>query len=496
MTTPSSLTRADREAYLLALEERKLRRLKAKPKYKPNSGQLPVHMSRQLVRFVFSANGAGKTALLVNEVIAVMRGTNPWTGDKTALPAKIAVVVDNSVKVTEVFLPELRKWMAVDESWLKRDGKPYISRIVTDNGSQVSFFSAESDPMLFEGVQFHYVFIDEPVPRNLYVALRRSLRIKGYPCRMLFCGTAISEAWLKRDIYDVWAKGESEDVECFTVGIEVNRANLPEGYIESFGRALSDAEKEVRLKGGFFGGDGLALAHLFHRDVHLIKRSELHWDPNWPVVIGFDPHPVKKHVAIMVGADKNNRRIVLKELALKATAENFGKAVKEWIKGYRVVDMVCDSLGSQEGTGNEGFATFIEILRDKCQLPVRATRYEEKSHEDLIDRLQSGLLIPDVPDQFGKKIPSLRIVGDCLGVISDVESACWLRTRGTEEYKPKLDTSSKDFLSATGYALAANVHIKRGNEKPHFMKKRPYGMELPSRTRLKGRVGHLRVKIR
>ena len=485
--------RQTREVYLLALQEKQKRLLKAKPKYAPNSGQLPVHMSKALVRFVFSANGAGKTALLVNEVWAAATGTNPWTGEKTILPAKIAVVVDNSVKISEVFLPELRKWFVIEEHWLKRDGKPYLSRLVLDRATQISFFSAESDPMLFEGVQFHYVFIDEPIPRGLYVALRRSLRIKGAQCRMLFCGTAISQPWLRRDIFEPWSKGEEPDLECFRVGIEVNRKNLPEGYIESFGRALSDAEKEVRLKGNFFDGDSLALSYLFKREVHVIPADTFEWDKDLPVVIGMDPHYTKKHVAIMVGADRDNRRFVLKELSLKATAPEFGRALLAWKKDYRVVDIVVDCLGSTEGTGNEGFSTFIEQL-NKMGIPARPTRFEEKDHESLIDRLQTGLLIPTEKDNFGKCLPNLRVLSNCTGLISDIESACWQKTRGTDEYKPKLDTSAKDYLAALGYALAANVHIKRGSEKTHYLKRRPYGMDLPSATR--AGISRMRVKIR
>ncbi len=428
----------------------------------------------------------------MNEVLAAAKGYNPWTGETTKVPARIAVVVDNAAKIEEVVVPEMKKWCVLEEDQLKRGGKPYTSKIVFDNGSTISFFSTEAAPSIFESIQYSFVAIDEPLPRPLYVALRRSLRIKGHRCRMLYCGTGVSESWLRRDIYEKWVKGEDPDIECHKVGTEVNKDNLPPGYIESFSRALSDAEKEVRLKGGFFDGDALALAHLFHRDKHLISKNDLDWDKSYPVVIGIDPHPVKKHVAVMIGASKDNRRVVLKELSVKATAENFGVILKKWMEGYRVVDIVCDSLGSQEGTGNEGFATFIEILRNKCGIPVRPTRYEEKSHEDLIDRLQSGLVLPTAPDNYGKYTPSLRIVGDCLGVISDIESACWLKTRGSDEYKPKLDTSAKDFLAAMGYALAANVHIKRGNERPHYIKKRPYGMDLPSSRK----VSYMRAKIR
>jgi hypothetical protein len=484
---PSKLSREQKLEMLAALEEKKRRDLLSKPKYIPNAGQLPVHQCIKDLRFVFSGNGAGKTTLLVNEIHAAATGINPWTKEKSPVPAKIILVVDNSKKIDEVVLPEWRNWHLLKPEWLKREGKPYTSKIVYDNGSTISIYSAEADPMTFEGVQATHVFVDEPIPRNLYVALRRSLRIKNMPKKLLFCGTAISQAWLRKDVYEPWSKGEFTEAECFRVGTDSNVKNLPSDYITSFSRALTQEEKDVRLGGGFFDAGALALAHLWSPPTHIVKSSELYWNPKWPVVIGVDPHPVKKHVAVMVGATPDNRLIVLKELALKATAEQFAQALITWSAGYTVADKVCDSLGSTEGTGNEGFSTFIEVLNKIFRLKglsgIRATRYEEKSHEDLVDRLQSGLLIPEKADNFGNFIPKLRVSSSCTGVIQNIESVGWQKNRQTGEYQPKLDTSSKDYLAALGYALAANVHFERGNEKPITLAKSPYGFKLPSQKR-------------
>jgi hypothetical protein len=482
----ANLSRDQKLELITALEEKRRRDLIALPQYTPNEGQVPVHLCQSSIRFVFSANGAGKTALLVNEIHWAATGYNPISGLRYPIPAKIIVVVDNSKKIDEVLLPEWRKWNHLPPEWQHREGKPYTSKIIYPNGSTISIYSAEADPMLFEGVQSTDVFIDEPIRRNLYVALRRSLRIKGRQGRMLFCGTAISEAWLRQDIYEPWSKGELPEIECFKVGIEVNRLNLADGYIESFSRALSDEEKEVRLKGGFFDAGSLALAHLWVPSVHVVK--DVAWQEKWPVVVGIDPHPVKKHVSVMVGANPDNRLLVLKELSLKATAEQYGHALAKWMDSYRVVDMVSDSLGNTEGTGNEGFTTFIEkvnqVLRAYGKPQVRSTRYEDKSHEDLIDRLQSGLLIPNEADNFGNFTPKLRVASTCTGVIENIESVGWQKNRFTGESKPKLDTGAKDYLSALGYALAANVHFDRGNEKPTYLKREPYrGLSLPSQRK-------------
>ena len=457
----------------LLLEKEKRNRTR-RPVYTPNKGQMPVHASTAKERFVFSANGSGKTTLLANEIYCAAHGLDTITKEKLyKCPVKIVVVVDNARKVDEVLIPELRKWYDIREEQLKKEGKPNTSKLTFDNGSIVSFYSAEADPMVFEGFMADYIFIDEPLPYPLYVAAKRSLRIKGSPSRLLFCGTATNQPWLKTLIWDKWSKGEYKDVECFKVGVEVNLTNLAEGYYDRFSATLSDAEKEVRLKGGFFNSEGMALAHLWDRDVHIIE--DLQWDMSWPVVVAIDPHPVKKHVAVMVGVDPDERLYVIKELALKMPAKPYAEALKKWADGYRIMDWVCDSIGNSDNNmAAEGFAPFIDTLNE-CGIRARATRYEEKSHEDLIDRLQSGLVIPAEPDNYGRHIPRLRVSGRCTGVINDIETVGWQRNRTTGEHRPKLDTGSKDYLSATGYALATNLfYDKPRRQRSWVVKSTPY----------------------
>lgn len=466
-TNRPPLTKQQKIERLALIEEKKKRLLASKPRYKANEGQLLVHNSSTKDRYVFSGNGSGKTTLLVNEVMAAARGVNPWTGEKTKVPAKILIILDNTRKVEERFIPEFRKWFEMEDKWLKRLGKPHTSRIELDNGSVIDFYSSDADPSSFEGIESSMVCIDEPLPRTLWVALKRSLRLRGHPCRLLFCGTAVDQAWLRKDIYEPWAKGELPEVECFRVSSHVNAANLDESYLENFSGALSDAERSVRIDGGFFDTDSQALAHLWDRSIHLVPPASFKYDSRMPCVVAVDCHSVKPHTAVMICATEEGRLLVLKELRLRATATEFAIKLKEWMNGYRVIDVVCDSLGSMEGTAFEGFTSFIDAVNQTGLFRMRPTRFEEKSHEDLIDRLRNGLGIPVNPDNFGKRIPTLRVLSDCKGVISDVENAGWQKNRASGEVRAKLDTSALDFLSCLGYCLAVNLfYSKSAHSRP------------------------------
>lgn len=97
-------------------------------------------------------------------------------------------------------------------------------------------------------------------------------------------------------------------------------------------------------------------------------------------------------------------------------------------------------------------------------------------------------------DNLGRRLPKMRVHASCKGLISDIESVTWVKNKTTGEYLPKLDTSAKDFLSALGYALSGNINRDRGNEKPTYLKKAPYGLSLRSQRDLNIKVQNFRKK--
>lgn len=457
-----ALSRQQKLDMLDALDEKKRRQQERRAAYLPNVGQSLVHLSRQKVRLVLAGNGGGKTALGVNEVLAFANGWNPWTKETTVVPARIIVVLDKPDKVETVWLPEIKKWYPLKAEQLHKRGKPYYSAISFDNGSELIFMFWDQEPMTFESLELDVAVFDEPPPRHIYISLRRGGRKKGTNPRFLIIGTPLSAPWLRTDIYEPWSRGDAPDTECFRYGTRVNEANLADGYIESFSRVLTEKEKAVRLEGAFFDLDGLALAHLFDRSVHLIPQPR--WPTNWPTIVVIDPAMAKAHVAILVGITKDDQLVYLKELSAKCPPREFARRLKEMYAGYRVVDIVCDSMGSSELTGGDGLLSFIRVLNEEG-IRCRATSYDEKQDEAFIQMIQDVLALPLEPNNFGKIEPRLKIVATCSGIIADVETVCWEKIRNSEDHKPKLSIAKKDFLACLKYALAAQPRFNKGSEK-------------------------------
>lgn len=447
----SKATREQKIAVYEAIQERKRRILQSKPIYKPNEGQAAVHKDCLPIRIVASGNGAGKTACGVQEVLWWATGYNPILETFSKVPAKIVILLDAPSKVDEVWLPELRKWYPLDEECeLVKNGKPYINEIVFKNGSQVLFYFQEQSPMAFEGIQLDYFVADEPFKKSIFVALTRGARRKGHKPRFLLLGTPISEPWIFELLWKKAVDGERDDIGTHRFNTEVNKANLADGYIEQFSKNLTEQEKQVRLSGHFFHLAGLALAHMFDRTKHIVPRFK--WPDGKPTVLVIDPAQAKPSVAILVGATGDGRLYYIKEMKSSSAPSRFAQELKEFYAGYRVIDYVIDSLAESPGTGGEGSLSMSDVLR-KYGVPVRSTQYQDKDDEEFMFRIKQVLEIPET----GLKVPILAIMEGNPGIVSDIETTCWLRHRNQEGFKPKLDISMKDRLASLKYALATTI---------------------------------------
>jgi len=458
-----NLTREQKYLIYEIAQEKKKRAQRKGALFKPNPGQLPVLRSEAQERWVTAGNGGGKTALGAHDAIWVAKGYNPVTKKFNKVPIKVIVVLDAPSKVEDLWIPELKKWFDTSKwTWNKR-GKPYISEIVLPNASTINFMFHLQEQMAFEGIEPGHIVLDEPPPRHVYIGLTRGARAKGFRGRVLMIGTPISQAWIRTEIIEPWGRGERPGTECFKFNTEVNKQNLREGYLEEFSAKLSEKERRVRLEGEFYDLSGLALAHLFKRNQHIMQRFD--WPENWPCIVAIDPAMSKPTVAMILGVNHDNQLFYIKEMSLKAPAKEFSKELREFYRKFPIVDIVCDSLGSSAVSGGDGTKSFIEVLNENG-VRARATTYEDKDDERWMQLIQDVLYIPD-PAEGQITIPKLRIFEGNPGITTDIENVQWLKLKNQDMYRNKLDITKKDFLAALKYALAANLTFQKPRAKIH-----------------------------
>ena len=489
----SKLTREEKIALLEALQEKRRREKEKRPVFKDRASpeQLEILACDTKERFVFAGNGFGKTALGAEDTRCAITGSNPYNGKTYQQGCRAYIILDKPEKIDRIILPELRKWMNIPAEWCHKKGKPYVAEISPpDAGWSITFLFWDQDPMTAEGIEGDYFWFDEPPPRALYISLLRGGRTKGRRARYLMTGTPLAAPWLRTEVYEPWSKGERADCTCFRGHTESNRQNLADGYIEEFASRLSEKERGIRLRGEFFDLDGLAFSHLFRRETHVIPENEWHWDKDNPCVIAIDPHPSKAHHAVILGVDRDNRFYVVDEYKEKAVARKFAQSLiqKGWFERYRIVDIVSDSLGSAQTTSGEGFKPFIEVVNEVLKtvgMRCRATTYDEKDEEDFVERFRDALLVPDKPDNFGRRTPKLRYRSKCIGSIGDTENCQWQRDKRLDENKPKLDIAHRDWLSCVKYALATNLFFTKVHKtQPHYVHKAVYGYKPTIRAKM------------
>ena len=414
-------------------------------------------------------HNSGKTTMAVNEAMWRAQGYNPITEEFYKVPARVAVVLDKPEKVNEVWLPELKKWYNIDDKQLHKRGRTHTKEITFDNGSVITFYSHDQDPMTFESIEVDAALFDEPCPEPIYTGLRRGGRKKGTQPMYLMIGTPLYQSWVRTKLIEPYSRGETTDIEWFNFSSDVNRDNVNWDEMESFFNTLTDHEKQVRRYGRFFDLEGLALAPLFYRDVHIISSENFQWSENNPCVLSIDPHPSKAHYAVLLGADRDDYIYVLEEMNKKEIPREFARSLRKMIEGYRVVDIVCDSLGSQDSTGGEGFKSFIQVLKEEG-IQASSTTWKEKEDEAFVARIQDALRIPDKRDNFGMQVPKLRFLDKCIGCITDTEQVQWQQDKVNGGNKEKLDISHKDFLACIKYGLAKNLTGSKGKAKVYYRK--------------------------
>lgn len=454
------------------LDEQERRTKQKREAYVPNDGQTPVHASYKPIRAVFTGNGGGKTALGANEAIWASEGFNPVLNRHTPTPSRGIIVLDNPDKVDDVWLPELQKWTLLDiENECHKRGKPYITQIFRPNGSEIQFMFHDQHPAKFESIEADWIIFDEPPPRKIYIALMRGLRKKHSKPWILFLGTPITASWMRKELWEPFQAGTDDSIDCFRFKTDVNKENLNWDFYENvFFKKLSDKEQRIRREGEFFDLEGLALAHLFEEKIHVIDPFE--WPNSNPVVVVIDPHPRKKHVAVMLGADRDGWLYYIKEFASKSPPSVYSQELKEFYEGYRVIDIVCDSLGNTPMTGGDGNKSFIDKLNEVHRW-VRATTYKEKDDEQFIENIREVLEIPEEADHFGRRLPKLRIFRGNRGIISNIENVEWERwvRKDVDDVKPKIAIGNKDYLACLKYGLATPISMS--GTKPRVVKTRP-----------------------
>lgn len=302
---------------------------------------------------------------------------------------------------TEV-LPEWKEGIGIDYTDEKLDlqKQPYLDVENRYGGwSRISLLSAPYGNILtdrIKGYEPSYVFIDEltnldsPAYFDAVVQqLGRRQGIEGCQQYTAACNPAGPSHWVYKRFFEVPLKTEewNPDYHVVHVKIQDNEKNLPKGYYDRVMEAVSNdpIEAQRMLEGKWVdrpAGNAI-FGPYFNKGTHVVgdRRNGIVPDPNFPVVIGYDPGSVNNAMIFMqclIGTDKSIWIIfdelvtVNKKIPYTALIPQIYRKMKKWEDrvGQLNWQHISDNSAFNQyraKTGSYDVRDFEEISKDKCE---------------------------------------------------------------------------------------------------------------------------------
>lgn len=360
----------------------------------------------------FCGNRFGKSTLGVVEDICWLIGYRPFFPEghplRTAgIPrhgVKGLIVAEDWDKVKEIFtnddsIERQGKFLEfLPKDFIKkshRNEKGIIDQITVVSevdGAQresIAYFdtvkSFKQAPASFESSDWDFVHIDEPVMKELWVAVSRGLIDRGGYSWWLF--TPLKEVWMYNEMIEN-TKNKPEFYWWFEATMDDNPTLSAEDK-ELYLSQLPDDEKAARR-----AGKPLAYGRLVFHQYDTVYH-EVDAVPSWPhpdrppedhmVVYAIDTHPQTPHAVLFVAVDPQGNVDIYDEIWQKGLIDDIAQMVKARTTGLRVHYALCEPAAWNEDQGSG--KTYADMFTEAGLDLIPAS----KRKEDAI--LQTQLLL-------------------------------------------------------------------------------------------------------
>lgn len=409
-----------------------------------------VGSNEHFVNMFVAANGVGKSAAGANMVTNIVFGPQSewfqhplfqkWPYEKRGR------IISDPTTIKEKIIPELKKWFPVNEAKNipdanfeeLKEGKSYTRKLTTNTGWTIDIMSTEQDVKEFESVDLGFVWIDEPMPKDRFMATLSRGRM-GMIIFWTFTPLTYS-AWIK-DWMDTntgelaqYVEAEMED-QCLTHGI---RGILEHSNIKRIADSFPEDEKLARVFGKF--GHLLGRVHKgFSRKIHVIKPFPID-EGRYTTYMALDPHPrVPDHV-LWLSVDKNGTKIITSELISDGLVKRLSERIKanERAMNYRVEARIIDPSAfvddqhrEESSVGSQLFDIGMHFIKGSKDLMAGIKR----TNEALDYEMKGGKMF---------RPPELYIFDTCPITIKQLEEYTWSNWGGRNADEKELKARPRD----------------------------------------------------
>ena len=395
-------------------------------------------------------NRSSKTATGTILALAILFGETLWDGRKIIFshnkPRKIRVVGQDFEKhINRVVVPALHEWWPENRPKKIKKNSLGVEAFWTDTktGSTLEIMSDRQDTDLHEGWHGDWVWADEPIRRDIWIANSRGLVDRRG--RAFFGMTLLKQAWIDRDIIRRVDEKGMPDTSVYTVNAtiydNVGFGITMEG-VEQYAKELSPDERKSRLLGIPAYKQGLVLKE-FDRNIHIKERFSIPTD--WPVDIAIDIHPRKKQCVLFQATSPRNMQYACFEIFENGDGTAIANEIIRVISrnALRINRIIIDPLSKADPNADKDGLTTYEKIKDVFFKHDYILEVASKDKTSGILDMNSGLKGPN-------NEPSLFVFRDMVRTIHDWEGWTYL-DKGDDKGKPsKVD----DDFCENAYRLA------------------------------------------
>ena len=257
-----------------------------------------------------SGNQVGKTTSGALDVLLACTGWHPWFDRRPPIRAWVSGL-DWEFGIGGVIWPALEELLprgAVRSITYRRRNAPALPlHVVFNNGSEITFKSAEAGRTKYQGAPLDYVWLDEEHPADVVEEARtRLLARQGHLVATLT--PLLRMAWVKK-------LEEEPGTRVFRASmIQAAEAGLLDlDAVRAFERSLPERQRRVRVHGDFVALEGLVYP-TFARDTHVAQLradvlkigshsiATLPLNPRWPRWAAVD-WGINNPTAVIVAAE-------------------------------------------------------------------------------------------------------------------------------------------------------------------------------------------------
>ena len=411
-----------------------------------------VGSDKTFVNLMIGANSTSKTATGVNIIANICYGVQNEYFDHPLFQKwpyiKKGRIISDPTTIKEKIIPELEKWFPQNESKhlpqanyaTAKEGKNYTAKFRTNTGWTIDIMSNEQDVKEFESVDLGFVWIDEPMPKDRFMATIARGRL-GMTIFWTLTPLTYS-AWIK-DWLDKKADGEYadyiDDIEmednCKIHGV---RGIFEHANIKRIADAYPEDEREARVFGKF--GHLIGRVHKgFKRKIHVIRPFPID-EKKYTTYIALDPHPrVPDHV-LYLSVDKKGTKILSAELISEGLVKILYERLKaiESAMNFRIETRIIDPAGyvddqhrEEKSIGSQLFDLGMNFIKGSKSLMAGIKR----TNDALDYEIKGGLMVRE---------PEIYIFDTLPVTIKQLEEYVWSNWKGPTKDEKQPSGRPKD----------------------------------------------------